>query len=153
MTYQPFCRVNSKGTTLRGSDLALAQVTAKWPGCLADFQSFEKKCNEQCDNCKNPRERGEGSESVLKLLKAVRELEEQFKARHYCAYLSGMITSEIKSFKHHSLPGFGSGKDRDEHFWNAVIRQVVIGGLLAKDVESFGILKLTEAGKAFSSKQ
>jgi ATP-dependent DNA helicase RecQ len=65
----------------------------------------EKKCNEQCDNCKNPRERGEGSESVLKLLKAVRELEEQFKARHYCAYLSGMITSEIKSFKHQSLPG------------------------------------------------
>ena len=109
----------------------------------------EKKCNEQCDNCKNPRERGEGSESVLKLLKAVRELEEQFKARHYCAYLSGMITSEIKSFKHQSFTGFGSGKDRDEHFWNAVIRQVVIGGLLAKDVESFGILKLTEAGKAF----
>jgi ATP-dependent DNA helicase RecQ len=109
----------------------------------------EKKCNEQCDNCKNPRERGEGSESVLKLLKAVRELEEQFKARHYCAFLSGMITSEIKSFKHQSLPGFGSGKDRDEHFWNAVIRQVVIGGLLMKDVESFGILKLTEAGKSF----
>jgi ATP-dependent DNA helicase RecQ len=109
----------------------------------------EKKCNEQCDNCKNPRERGEGSESVLIILKAVRELEEQFKARHYCAYLSGMITSEIKSFKHQVLPGFGSGKDRDEHFWNAVIRQVVIGGLLAKDVESFGILKLTEVGKAF----
>ena len=113
-------------------------------------ESFdEKKCNEQCDNCKNPRERGEGSESVLKLLKAVRELEEQFKARHYCAFLSGMITSEIKSFKHQSLPGFGSGKDRVEHFWNAVIRQVVIGGLLMKDVESFGILKLTEAGKSF----
>jgi ATP-dependent DNA helicase RecQ len=109
----------------------------------------EKKCNEQCDNCKNPRERGEGSESVLKLLKVVRELEEQFKARHYCAYLSGMITSEIKSFKHQSLPGFGYGKDRDEHFWNAVIRQVVIGGLLMKDVESFGILKLTEAGRSF----
>ena len=113
-------------------------------------ESFdEKRCNEQCDNCKNPRERGEGSESVLKLLSAVKELEEQFKARHYCAYLSGMVTSEIKSFKHQTLAGFGSGKDRDEHFWNAVIRQVVIGGLLYKDVETFGILKLTDAGRDF----
>ena len=116
-------------------------------------ESFdEKRCNEQCDNCKNPRERGEGSESVLKLLSAVKELEEQFKARHYCAYLSGMVTSEIKSFKHQTLVGFGSGKDRDEHFWNAVIRQVVIGGLLYKDVETFGILKLTDAGRDFIAK-
>jgi len=116
-------------------------------------ESFdEKRCNEQCDNCKNPRERGEGSESVLKLLIAVKELEEQFKARHYCAYLSGMVTSEIKSFKHQSLKGFGCGKDRDEHFWNAVIRQVVIGGLLYKDVETFGILKLTDAGREFIAK-
>ena len=112
----------------------------------------EKLCNEQCDNCKNPRERREGSEFVLTLLKAVRELEEQFKARHYCAYLAGMITSEIKSFRHETFQGFGSGKDRDEHFWNAVIRQALIGNLLEKDVESFGILKLTPEGKAFINK-
>jgi ATP-dependent DNA helicase RecQ len=112
----------------------------------------EKQCNEQCDNCKNPRERREGSEFVSTLLKAVRELEEQFKARHYCAYLAGMITSEIKSFKHETFEGFGSGKDRDEHFWNAVIRQALIGNLLEKDVESFGILKLTQEGIAFINK-
>ena len=112
----------------------------------------EKGCHEHCDNCKNPRERREGMEYVSTLLKAIKELDEQFKARHYCAYLSGMITSEIKSFKHQSNPGFGSGKDRDEHFWNAVIRQATIGGLIYKEVESFGVLKLTEQGKAFSEK-
>lgn len=112
----------------------------------------EKGCHEHCDNCKNPRERREGMEYVSSLLKAIKELDEQFKARHYCAYLSGMITSEIKSFKHQSNPGFGSGKDRDEHFWNAVIRQATIGGLIYKEVESFGVLKLTEQGKAFIEK-
>jgi len=112
----------------------------------------EKGCHEHCDNCKNPRERREGMEYVSTLLKAIKELDEQFKARHYCAYLSGMITSEIKSFKHQSNPGFGSGKDRDEHFWNAVIRQATIGGLIYKEVESFGVLKLTEQGKAFIEK-
>ncbi|MFN5888610.1 MAG: DNA helicase RecQ [Flavobacteriales bacterium] len=112
----------------------------------------DKGCHEHCDNCKNPRERREGMEYVSTLLKAIKELDEQFKARHYCAYLSGMITSEIKSFKHQSNPGFGSGKDRDEHFWNAVIRQATIGGLIYKEVESFGVLKLTEQGKAFIEK-
>ncbi len=112
----------------------------------------EKGCHEHCDNCKNPRERREGMEYVSTLLKAIKELDEQFKARHYCAYLSGMITSEIKSFKHQSNPGFGSGKDRDEHFWNAVIRQATIGGLIYREVESFGVLKLTEQGKAFIEK-
>lgn len=116
-------------------------------------ESFdEKACNEHCDNCKNPRERREGMEYVTTLLNAVKELDEQFKSRHYCAYLSGMITSEIKTYKHQSNPGFGSGKDRDEHFWNAVIRQTTIGGLLYKEVESFGVLKLTEKGKAFIEK-
>lgn len=112
----------------------------------------EKGCHEHCDNCKNPRERREGMEYVSTLLKAIKELDEQFKARHYCAYLSGMITSEIKSFKHQSNPGFGSGKDRDEHFWNAVIRQATIGGLIYKEVESFGVLKLTVQGKSFIEK-
>ncbi|MFM7566861.1 MAG: DNA helicase RecQ [Flavobacteriales bacterium] len=112
----------------------------------------EKGCHEHCDNCKNPRERREGMEYLSTLLRAVRELDEQFKSRHYCAYLSGMVTSEIKTYKHQAYPGFGSGKDRDEHFWNAVIRQATIGGLLYKEVESFGVLKLTPEGKAFLEK-
>ncbi len=76
-------------------------------------------------------------------------LEETQKAKHYCAFLSGNITSDIKAYKHNTLPLFGIGKENDEHYWNAVIRQVTLAGFLSKDIESFGILKLTAAGKEF----
>ncbi len=112
----------------------------------------EKKCNEQCDNCRNPRERKDGREFVLMLLEAIMLLEETQKSKHYCAYLAGNLTADIKSYKHEKLPSFGIGKEKDEHFWNAVIRQVCVGGLVYKDIESFGTLKLTEKGKKFIQK-
>lgn len=109
----------------------------------------EKKCNEQCDNCRNPRERTEGSRYVEMLLNSIVLMDETQKSKHYCAYLSGHVTADIKAYKHDKLPTFGIGKEQDEHFWNAVIRQVTVGGLVYKDVETFGTLKLTDAGKAF----
>lgn len=109
----------------------------------------ERKCNEQCDNCKNPRERREGQEYVTMLLEAIKTLEETQKAKHYCAFLSGHVTADIKAYKHDLLPTFGVGKEQDEHFWNAVIRQVTVGGLVYKDIETFGTLKLTDSGKRF----
>jgi ATP-dependent DNA helicase RecQ len=112
----------------------------------------EKKCNEQCDNCRNPRERTEGQEYISMLLNAVKLLDETQKAKHYCAFLSGHVTSDIKAYKHDKLPNFGVGQEKDEHFWNAVIRQATVGGLLYKDVETFGTLKLTENGKKFIKK-
>lgn len=112
----------------------------------------EKGCNEMCDNCRHPRERFEGKEYVLHLLQAVETLQEMQKAKHVCAFLSGGVTAEIKSYKHDQLPSFGVGKDRDEHFWNAVIRQTVVAGLLYKDVETYGTLKFTEKGREFLAK-
>lgn len=109
----------------------------------------EKNCNEFCDNCKHPRERREGKEYVGMLLKAISDMSEMHKAKHYCAYLSGHLTAEIKSYKHNLLPDFGIGKEKDEHFWNAVIRQAIVGGLVSKDIETYGTLKLTEAGRKF----
>ena len=109
----------------------------------------ERKCNEQCDNCKNPRERREGQDFVVMLLEAIKLLDETQKAKHYCAFLSGHVTADIKAYKQDKSVSFGIGKEHDEHFWNAVIRQVTLGGLIYKDVESFGILKLTEAGNRF----
>lgn len=114
-------------------------------------QFDEKRCSDLCDNCKYPRERVEGGEYVLKLLKTVHQLEEQFKPKHYCSFLSGQVTADIKTYKHEQFSTFGIGKEKDEHFWNAVIRQTVIGGLLEKDVESFGILRLTPEGRSFIS--
>ena len=64
-------------------------------------------------------------------------------------FLAGKNTADIKSYKHHLLPEFGIGKDKDEHFWNAVLRQATVFGLLSKDIETFELLSITEKGKAF----
>ena len=109
----------------------------------------ENGCNKNCDNCKNPRERTEVQEYVLMLLNAISLLEETQKAKHYCAFLSGHVTADIKQYKHDLFPSFGIGKEKDEHFWNAVIRQVCVGGLASKEIDTFGTLKLTDQGKEF----
>ncbi|WP_300663835.1 DNA helicase RecQ [Fluviicola sp.] len=109
----------------------------------------ERQCNEMCDNCKHPREKLEGKEFVHQLLQVVDFLQEQQKSKHVCAFLSGGVTAEIKSYRHDQAPLFGVGKDRDEHFWNAVIRQTVVAGLLYKDIETYGTLKFTEKGRGF----
>ncbi|MFA9211911.1 MAG: RQC domain-containing protein, partial [Moraxellaceae bacterium] len=109
----------------------------------------EKGCHEMCDNCKHPRERLEGKEFVHQLLQVVDILQEQQKSKHICAFLSGGVTAEIKSYRHDQHPKFGIGKEKDEHFWNAVIRQTVVAGLLYKDIETYGTLKFTDEGRAF----
>lgn len=106
-------------------------------------------CTEMCDNCRHPRERFEGVEFVTQLLKVVDALEEIQKSKYVCSFLSGGVTADIKNYKHDQHPLFGIGKEKDEHFWNAVIRQTVVGGLLYKDVETYGTLKFTEQGRAF----
>lgn len=109
----------------------------------------EQKCNEQCDNCRHPQEKMQGETFLKLLLDAVAALDETQKAKHYCSFLSGHLNADIKAYKHDQLKLFGAGKDHDEHFWNAVIRQAVVGGFLYKDVETFGTLKLSEKGQAF----
>lgn len=115
-------------------------------------QFDEKGCNEMCDNCRHPRERFEGSDFVHQLLQVVDTLQEQQKSKHVCAFLSGGVTAEIKSYRHDQLPNFGIGKEKDEHFWNAVIRQTVVAGLLYKDIETYGTLKFTDKGREFLAK-
>lgn len=113
-------------------------------------EEFDSKdCNEMCDNCKHPREKFEGGMYVEQLLKAVEALDEQQKAKHVCAFLSGGVTADMKSYKHDKHPLFGCGSEKDEHFWNAVIRQTVVAGLLYKDIETYGTLKISAKGQAF----
>jgi ATP-dependent DNA helicase RecQ len=106
-------------------------------------------CHEKCDNCKRPQERMEGGQYLNFLLQSVVALDQTQKSKHYCAFLSGHVNADIKAYKHDQLPLFAIGKDHDEHFWNAVIRQAVVAGYLYKDVETFGTLKLTPKGTAF----
>ena len=112
----------------------------------------EARCSDMCDNCKNPRETFEGKDDVHLFLKAVDELKEKQKAKYVCNYLLGKETQETKSYRHDTLSGFGAGKDQDYNFWNAVSRQCLVHGLLYKEIESYGILKLTEEGQEFIRK-
>ncbi|MCR9172031.1 MAG: DNA helicase RecQ [bacterium] len=109
----------------------------------------EKKCNDGCDNCKNPRNKSEGKDYVVNLLKTIEALNETQRSKHYCAFLAGKVTADMKAYKHDQHELFGIGKDKDEHFWNAVIRQSVVTGLVRKDIETYGVLKLTDEGREF----
>ena len=109
----------------------------------------DSKCSDMCDNCKHPKEKTEGKEEVLKVLNSIKELKQMQRAKHVCAFLAGDKTNEITSYRHDQLPHFSSGKDKDKTFWNAVIRQCLVSGLISKDIETYGILKMTEKGEAF----
>ncbi|MDD4144917.1 MAG: DNA helicase RecQ, partial [Prolixibacteraceae bacterium] len=107
-----------------------------------------KKCG-NCDNCLNPKEQIEAKDEVVRALKAIIEVNEQYKAEHIANILIGNKTAAIKSFKHYTLKSFGSGKDHDDKFWNAVFRQSMIAGLISKDIENYGLLKMTPKGHDF----
>src|SRR5690554_5038359 len=102
-----------------------------------------------CDNCLNPKEQVEASDEVKRALTAILEVNEKYKAEHIANILIGNKTAAIKSFKHYTLKTFGSGKDHDERFWNAVFRQSMTKGIINKDIENYGLLRVTEAGHKF----
>ena len=108
----------------------------------------EENC-ETCDNCVNPKELFEGKESIVKVLNMVIALKEKFKADHVISVLTGHASSAVKSYKHHELELFGSGSDQDEKYWNAIIRQALVSGLLDKDIENYGLLKVSEKGREY----
>lgn len=111
----------------------------------------EENCG-SCDNCLNPKKKVEAQELLVTVLEAVSVLKEKFKSEYVVNILLGKETSEIESYGHHELDIFGSGVDQEEKTWNAVIRQALINGYLDKDIENYGLLKLTEAGKKFMKK-
>ncbi|MCX6238983.1 MAG: DNA helicase RecQ [Bacteroidia bacterium] len=102
-----------------------------------------------CDNCLNPKEQIEGKELVITALKSVIEVKEQCKAEHLVNILMGVENATVKSFSHNTLDIFGEGDEYDDKIWNAVFRQSIIAGFLHKDIENYGVLKLTDAGKEF----
>ncbi len=104
---------------------------------------------EACDNCLHPKKEFEGKDYVVKILKAILEVKEKFKADHIARILAGKTNSAIKSYQHHKLEIFGSGDEKDEKFWNMVVRQSLIARLVVKEIENYGLLKLTEKGHEF----
>lgn len=109
---------------------------------------LEENCG-CCDNCLNPKKQVEAKELLSAVLEVISTLKEKVKAEYVVNILVGNETAEIQSFKHNELEVFGSGQDEDEKTWNAVIRQALIGGYLEKDIENYGLLKITKKGQKF----
>ena len=112
---------------------------------------LEENCG-SCDNCLNPKEKFEGKEYICLLIEAVLAVKQYFKPKHVINVLMGKINATIKNCKHHQLEVFGKGADKDEKFWNAVLRQSLVERLLEKEIEDYGTLKVTKAGKDFLDK-
>ncbi len=116
-------------------------------------QYKEDNCK-NCDNCRQPKTKIDATDDVGLAIETVVEVKEKFKAKHIIQVLQGIVTATVKSYKHNELEVFGKGIDdnKDEPYWNAVIRAALIDGLLQKDIENYGLLKITKAGKAFLDK-
>lgn len=86
---------------------------------------------------------------MIRALETILEVKEKYKAEHIADILVGKSTAAVKSFRHDELESFGAGDDHDEHFWNAVFRQAMVAGLITKDIENYGLLKITPEGHEF----
>ena len=102
-----------------------------------------------CDNCLHPKTKQEAKDALVVVLLAVQKLKEDFRSDYVIDFVTGHATDDIVAHKHDQLEEFGSGEDMDDKIWNPVIRQALIAGYLKKDVENYGLLKLTSAGKKF----
>ncbi|SEW11371.1 ATP-dependent DNA helicase RecQ [Chitinophaga sp. YR573] len=109
----------------------------------------EGNCNGACDNCRNPKEKIEVKNRVVIVLKAIRSLEERFGSDYVVNVITGKANPQIATFQHNQLEVFGEGKEFDAHFWNSLIRQMMLEDLIEKDIEEYGLLKITEKGHAF----
>ncbi|MBQ7823770.1 MAG: DNA helicase RecQ [Bacteroidaceae bacterium] len=111
----------------------------------------EDNCG-NCDNCLNPKKQVEAQDLLCAVIDTVIALKEKFKTDHVIDVLTGKETSEVLSYHHDELEVFGGGQGEDEKIWNSVIRQALIGGYLDKDIENYGLLKVTKKGHAFLKK-
>lgn len=111
----------------------------------------EENCG-NCDNCLHPKKKVEAKSQLKELLEVVQAVKENFKADYIIDVLVGKETDEVIAHKHADLECFGCGDEHEEKFWNAVIRQALIAGYLEKEIENYGILKLTAKGRKFMKK-
>jgi len=109
---------------------------------------IEPNCH-NCDNCLHPKEKREAKDALLVTLNAILALKGNFRQDYVIDFIVGNLTDDIVSHKHDQLEEFGSGEDEDPKVWNPVIRQGIINGFIEKEVENYGLLKVTSQGKKF----
>ncbi len=112
-------------------------------------ESYDKDNCGCCDNCLHPKPTFDGRKEMQQVIRLIQALPEQFKIEHLANILSGKVNALVKSYNHDKLPLFGIGKEHSEKFWCAVIHQGIILGLLMKEIESYGLIHVTDKGAAF----
>jgi ATP-dependent DNA helicase RecQ len=110
-----------------------------------------KSCG-HCDNCLSPKEKIEAKADAVTVLKTVKALGEQFAIEYVMLILTGKATPQVQMYRHDALEVFASGNDKEIHFWSSLIRQMLLEGLLEKDIVEYGLLKFTKKGEAFLKK-
>lgn len=110
-----------------------------------------KSCG-HCDNCLHPKEKIEAKADAVTVLKAVKALGEQFAIEYVLIILTGKATPQVLMYRHEALDAFASGNDKEPHFWSSLIRQMLLEGLLEKDIVEYGLLKFTKKGESFLKK-
>jgi ATP-dependent DNA helicase RecQ len=116
-----------------------------------EFDELNGPGANMCDNSQNPKEKIEGKKYVQLALECVKSVKGKHKVKYFTHLLTGKKTGEITTYKGIDSPFFNKGAEEDEHFWHAVFRQIVVQGLIKKEVESYGTLSLTEKGDDYIS--
>jgi len=114
-----------------------------------EFDEINGEGADMCDNSRFPKEKSEGKDDVQLVLKTIKSIVGKHKVKYFVDILTGTTTSEVKTYKHDTNEYFGAGKEKDALFWNAALRQVIVAGLVGKEIESYGTLFLREAGQKF----
>ena len=110
------------------------------------------QCTKMCDNCNSPKELIEAKTETQQVLTIINGLDEQFTMVYLMHILLGKPNPQVKMFRHDERDFFGLGKGKDEHFWNSLMRQMILEGFIKKDIEEYGVLKFTKKGTAFLKK-
>jgi ATP-dependent DNA helicase RecQ len=115
-------------------------------------EEYGKEDCGNCDNCKYPKEKIESKEQAVLALKTIKALDERFAADYIANVIVGKLTPQIKMFRHDDIPAFAGGNEHPEHYWSSLLRQLLIEGLVKKDIEEYGVLKFTKKGEDFLKK-
>jgi len=115
-------------------------------------EEYEKEKCGNCDNCLHPKEKIEAKDEVICAMKAIKALDERFAMEYVVNMIFGRPTPQITMYRHEGLDVFASGSHKEPHFWNSLIRQMLLEGLLQKDIEEYGVLKFTKKGLDFLKK-
>lgn len=109
----------------------------------------DSACDKMCDNCRHPKEKVEGKDAIVSAIKAVQEANENQSIPHLVNILMGNESREVTAAGHETLKSFGVGKDQDARYWNSVIRQGMLHGLLHKGIENYGLMRVTDRGREY----